>query len=30
VFGYIPKTTGMKTVSFSSGSLNESITFEVK
>lgn len=30
VFGYIPKTKGTKTVSFSSGSLNESITFEVK
>lgn len=30
VFGYIPKTAGMKTVSFSSGSLNESITFEVE
>jgi len=30
VFGYIPKNAGMKTVSFSSGSLNESMTFEVK
>ena len=30
VFGYIPKTAGIKTVSFSSGSLNESITFDVK